>query len=120
MKTEDVLNEFVKKSLSEKVVPAKIEKTLRENGWSSREINKALGNFNLTKGFSFPVPVKNSVSLSSFFVFLAFNICFLWSFGAFTSVMFDYLNFAFPEGLSDYKIKLDIIFEISTLIVFLP
>ncbi|MHA1540545.1 MAG: DUF5671 domain-containing protein [Alphaproteobacteria bacterium] len=117
MKPEQELCSFVKKSLEKKVSAKTIKVTLLKAGWKEKEVDNILKRF--TKN-AFQIPVKKEVFLYSSFVFILFNASLLWVFGISLSLIFSYLNFFFPYGLSNYQSNLSVVWEVSNLIVLFP
>ncbi len=120
MKQEQELYNFITKSLEKKVPAKTIKTTLLKTGWEEKEIDNILDRFTQNAKSNFPIPVKKKVFLYSSFVFFGFNVSLLWTFGISLSLIFSYLNFFFPEGLSVYNSNLRVTWQVANLIVLLP
>ena len=94
---DESLSQFVRDAIAKGISREEIEKTLLSAGWSRDEIQGAL---TLFADIDFPIPVprpKPYMSAREAFIYLVmFTMLYLsaWSLG---SVLFDFINRAFPD-----------------------
>ncbi len=97
------LNSFVRESLSKGIPKADVSKALKAAQWQDEEIRAALA---LYADVEFPVPVpkrKPYLSAREAFIYLVLFTCLYISSFSLGSLLFNFINRAFPDPLMTYQ-----------------
>lgn len=116
------LNGFVRRALSRGESRAAIRAVLNKAGWRDDEIRAALSDF-ADVPFAVPVPRRRPyLSAREAFIYLVLFLCLYLSAVSFGSLLFDFINRAFPDALRPYE-NVDagsIRFAVASLVVTFP
>ncbi|MDQ2995079.1 MAG: DUF5671 domain-containing protein, partial [Pseudomonadota bacterium] len=98
-----------------------IHTALKQEGWLDDEINSALKQFGETSVAGVPVPRRKHYTSAKegFLYLLTFVTLYICVFN-FGSLIFNFIDMAFPDALNDYSNMSSIRFSISALIVAYP
>jgi uncharacterized protein DUF5671 len=126
MAAGDELIDFVRDALGRGVPRAQIEDALRKGGWTADQIRGALTSY---AEIDFPIPVPRArpyLSARDAFIYLVLFGTLYASAYSFGSLLFDFINHAFPDpaaqlfaGYDDY-VRQSIRWSISSLVVAFP
>ncbi len=119
---QNELHQFIKEALAAKASKADAKTALLKGGWKEEEVAAALDAY---ADVDFPVPVpkrKPYLSAKEAFIYLVLFLCLYISSFAFGSLLFDFVNRAFPDTLNSYGYTDDnsVRMAVSSLIVAFP
>ncbi len=123
--TPDELSEFVKAALSRGIPRDEIDRVLRQAGWTIDQTRTALAEY---ADADFPIPVPKPrpyLDARDAFVYLVLFSTLYWSAFHLGSLLFDFINLAFPDPATDGGqmmpyIRSSIRWSVSSLIVSFP
>src|ERR687896_1892870 len=122
MAANEELIGFVREALGRGLARPQVEAALRQAGWDAKQVHAALAAF---AAVDFPIPVprpRTSLSAREAFTYLLlFSMLYVVAF-QFGSLLFDFINQAFPDPASSPSERLQresIRFSVSSLIVAL-
>lgn len=115
------IDDFIREALSKGVSKPDISTALKQEGWSDDEIKAGLGLFGDKPISGIPVPRRKTYSSAKegFLYFLMFVTLYISAFH-FGSLIFDFINRAFPDQLQRYSDLASMRFSVASLIVAFP
>lgn len=118
---DDELSRFIRQGLSAGIARPELKSALLQAGWQAEQVDDALAAY-ADVGFAIPVPTpRQTISAGEAFLYLVlFTTLYVaaWGLG---SLLFDFIEQAFPYPLSsDYRSDRSIRLNMALLIVALP
>ncbi len=115
------VHDFIREALAKGASKNAINTALNQAGWQDAEIKSALNAFSEGLIVGLPVPRPQSyTSAKEGFLYLLLFVTLYISAINFGSLLFSFINMAFPDPLNEYSEVYSIRFAVSSLIVAFP